>query len=167
MSAEILKFPRAVSPLHKTLSEQETRRERRIRERQEVPAATETGRNHRMRLQRRAEWWKAEAATRLWRQLFELIGAVDFAMSRGVTEAAQYCREDRFVYVKRWRKALMQQLLMPAPDAGAIAWKLRTFAAGQHEHTDTKPERIERAIAADRAWLDAHPVRQSRPKASS
>jgi hypothetical protein len=35
------------------------------------------------------------------------------------------------------------------------------LAGGQHRYTDVKPERIERAIADDLAFLAAHPVRQS------
>jgi hypothetical protein len=55
----------------------------------------------------------------------------------------------------------MAQLLTPAPDTGAITWKRATFAAGQHKHTDTKPVRIERAIADDEAWLAAHPTKRT------
>ncbi|MGB7225900.1 MAG: hypothetical protein WBD49_25780 [Bradyrhizobium sp.] len=55
----------------------------------------------------------------------------------------------------------MAQLLTPAPDTGAITWKRATFEAGQHRFTDTKPERIERAIADDEAWLAAHPTKRT------
>ena len=55
----------------------------------------------------------------------------------------------------------MAQLLTPAPDTGAVTWKRATFEAGQHRFTDTKPERIERAIANDEAWLAAHPTKRT------
>ena len=35
------------------------------------------------------------------------------------------------------------------------------LARGEHRYTDVKPERIERAIADDLAFLAAHPVRRS------
>jgi hypothetical protein len=38
---------------------------------------------------------------------------------------------------------------------------------GQHRFTDVKPERIERAIADDLAFLAAHPVRQSIRRSAS
>jgi hypothetical protein len=40
-------------------------------------------------------------------------------------------------------------VLTPAPDTAAVAWKKAALAAGQHEYTDIKTERIERAIADD------------------
>lgn len=63
--------------------------------------------------------------------------------------------------VRMYREAPMKLVLTPAPDGAAVAWKRRTLASGQHKHTDTEPEWIERAIADDVAFLTAHPVRQS------
>ena len=79
-----------------------------------------------------------------------------------IRESFAYSPGERGHNVAVWRGALMRQLLTPAPDGRAIEWKRRTFASGQHEHTDTKPERIERAIADDVTFLAAHPVRQSK-----
>jgi hypothetical protein len=50
-------------------------------------------------------------------------------------------------------------VLTPAPDTAAVAWKKAALAAGQHEYTDIKTERIERAIADDVEFLAAHPIR--------
>ena len=61
-----------------------------------------------------------------------------------IRESFAYSPGERGHNVAVWRGALMRQLLTPAPDGRAIEWKRRTFASGQHEHTDTKPERIER-----------------------
>src|SRR5256886_3540745 len=47
----------------------------------------------------------------------------------------------------------------PAPDVAAIAWKRAALKSGQHEHTDVKTERVERAIADDVAFLTSHPTR--------
>jgi hypothetical protein len=41
----------------------------------------------------------------------------------------------------------------------------RQLARDQHQYTDVKPERIERAIADDLAFLTAHPVRRSNSEA--
>jgi hypothetical protein len=59
------------------------------------------------------------------------------------------------------RNCLLTQirLLTPAPDTAAIAWKKAALAAGQYRYTDVKTERVERAIADDVAFLDAHPTR--------
>jgi len=69
--------------------------------------------------------------------------------------------DERWGFLANWRQAIAQQLLTPAPTARAISWKKAALAGGQHEYTDIKTERIERAIANDLAFLAAHPVRQS------
>jgi hypothetical protein len=61
--------------------------------------------------------------------------------------------------VANWRQAIAQQLLTPAPDTKAVAWKRAALAAGDHEYTDVGTERIERVIADDVAFLAAHPFR--------
>ncbi len=43
----------------------------------------------------------------------------------------------------------------------ALAWKKTALASGQHEYTDIKAERIERAIVDDVTFLAAHPTRRS------
>jgi hypothetical protein len=53
----------------------------------------------------------------------------------------------------------VKKLLTPAPDAGAIIWKRAKLASRQFPHLPAKAERIERAIADDVAFLDAHPTR--------
>jgi hypothetical protein len=63
--------------------------------------------------------------------------------------------------VATWRASLVKQMLTPAPDVGAVTWKKAALQGGQHRHTDVKPERLERAIADDVAFLDAHPTRRS------
>jgi hypothetical protein len=68
---------------------------------------------------------------------------------------------DRHSMVSKWRAALVAQLLTPAPDARSVTWKQAALAKGDHRYTDVKPERIERAIADDLAFLAAHPVRRS------
>ena len=67
--------------------------------------------------------------------------------------------------VAKYREAIMAQLLTPAPTMREIEWKRATFKACDHEYTDIKPERIERAIAEDVAWLAAHPTRRTNSEA--
>jgi hypothetical protein len=66
--------------------------------------------------------------------------------------------------VAKYRAAIMAQLLTPALNAREVEWKHAVFKGGDHEHTDIKPERIERAIADDVEFLRTHPVRQSGKK---
>jgi hypothetical protein len=53
----------------------------------------------------------------------------------------------------------------PDLNAASVKWKQAALAAGKHEHTDVKSERIERAIADDLAFLAAHPTRRSNSEA--
>jgi hypothetical protein len=72
---------------------------------------------------------------------------------------------DRISMVQSWRAALVKQLLTPAWDAASVKWKQAALAGGQHEYTDIKTERIERAIDDDVAFLAAHPTRRSNSEA--
>jgi hypothetical protein len=74
----------------------------------------------------------------------------------------EYNPQDRNTAVANYRAAIVIQLLTPASTAADVAWKRAAFKAGDHEYTDIKPERIERAIADDVTFLAAHPVRQSK-----
>jgi hypothetical protein len=76
----------------------------------------------------------------------------------------EYKPNDYWTTLAKYRAATMAQLLTPAPTALEITWKRAGFKAGQHKYTDTKPERIERAIANDVEFLRTHPVRQSRKR---
>jgi hypothetical protein len=144
-------------------AEDKTPREIRRELRANSPAATVTGGNQRLRLKRRDVWWKAEAATRYWRATMEFDDACETAQRHGIQDSFAFTPDDRLISVRKWREALVNQLLTPAPDARAVTWKRQMFAQGQHEHIGAKPERIERIIAEDVAWLAAHPVRQSMP----
>ena len=72
------------------------------------------------------------------------------------------------VGIRRWSRTGARRSCSDAYSrAGhqAIAWKSAALAAGDHEHTDIKTERIERAIADDVACLAAHPIRRSNSEA--
>jgi hypothetical protein len=69
--------------------------------------------------------------------------------------------ENRYSLVVTWREAVVKQLLTPAPDGAAVAWKSAKLAGRGFSHLPTKAERIEHVIADDLAFLAAHQVRQS------
>jgi hypothetical protein len=128
---------------------------------------TETCRNSRLREARREAWRTAEHLTRFARARMDWHAALSCAQSWRVPGADHYPTADegdgRFDLVTIWRGDLVQQMLTPAPDLGAIAWKRTQLKGGQHEHIGVKAETIERAIAADEKWLTAHPSIRSKP----
>lgn len=145
-----------------------TPREARRLERNLTPAATETGKNHRLRISRREVWWKAERVTRYWRARLDWHGALDLAQSRGVGDSATFPPtnpDDRGKLCDVWREALAKQLLTPAPDLAAITWKRAQLAGRGFKCVPVSRERAQRAIDDDVAFLAAHPVRQSKREA--
>jgi hypothetical protein len=128
------------------------------------PPLTETAKNGRLREKRKQAWREAEAATRYWQGLIDFDHAVSIAQMRGIPEGRYHPdvnSDDHVPMVRRYREALVRQLLTPAPDLMSVKWKQAALAGGQHRYADVKPERIEHAIAEDLAFLAAHPVRQS------
>jgi hypothetical protein len=129
-------------------------------------ALSATAANGRLRKERGEVWWAAWAATRYWRARLDFEDAVSTVQRGGLPEGNSHPAvdpADRRPMVEKWRAALVRQLLTPAPHAAAVKWKQIELARprAQHRHADVKPERIERVIADDLAFLAAHPVRQS------
>lgn len=89
---------------------------------------TETAKNHRMRLSRRDAWWAAGRLTEYrrarlkWSQALSLAQQYDVADSKSFPECDDTL-ENRLQLVDLWRSALVAQVLMPAPDNAAVAWK--------------------------------------------
>jgi hypothetical protein len=136
-----------------------------FRARDDAETLTTTNRNKRLRDQRKDAWGKAEAATRYWRAQMELQAAIWSGQERGISETARHPPTtpfDRDPLLNNYRKALVEQLLTPAPTAALVKWKQQAFAQGQYKYTDVKKERIEKAIADDLAFLVAHPARRAR-----
>jgi hypothetical protein len=122
--------------------------------------------NSDLRKERRTAWRAAEAATRYWRVRLEFEDAISCAQSHDISEGRlqpAVDRDRRRSIVGTYREAEVRQLLTPAWDANSVKWKEATFAKGQHKYTDVNPKQIERAIAADVAWLAGHPTKKSRP----
>jgi hypothetical protein len=123
---------------------------------------TETCRNQRLRNARKDAWHRASAVQDYRHALLKWETALSTAQSHGVTEAMAHDKVDcnRSTLVAEWRAALVTQLLTPAPDMGAVIWKRTQLASGKIVYCDVKPEKVERAIADDVAFLEAHPTRR-------
>jgi hypothetical protein len=132
-------------------------------------AGSATAGNGRLRKERYEVWRMAEAATRYWRLRIDFQSAVSWAQRMEIPEGRFHPSDpeesDRMSMVQRFRAALVKQLLTPAWDTASVKWKQMALARGHHCYTDVKPERIERAIADDLAFLAAHPVRRSNSEA--
>ncbi len=92
--------------------------------------------------------------------------AISIAQSRGIPEGANHpphIPDDRWKILAKWRLSVAAQLMTPAPDTRAIAWKKTALAGGQWQWSDLTEERIKPAIAADEAFLNAHPTKKSVP----
>jgi hypothetical protein len=124
---------------------------------------TETSKNYRLRLQRRHDWWVANARREYWRIAAKMDDAISHAKRVGLPEGdlhPELAPRKCYDLIAKYREAIMAQLLMPAPTAADVAWKRSTFKHRDHEYTDVKPERIERAIADDVEFLKTHPTRR-------
>ena len=126
--------------------------------------ATETGRNFRLRQQRQTDWRRADALREYWKAAREMDSAIHRVQRFELPEGDLHqplVLGSCWPILAKYRAAIMAQLLTPAPTAREIEWKRAVFKHGDHEYTDTKPERIERAIAEDVEFLRAHPTRRS------
>ena len=125
---------------------------------------SETCKNSRMRLSRRDAWSAARRLTDYWRARMDWHTALSLAQQYDVAEAKTYAKsenEQHFVLVGLWRTALVSQMLTPAPDAAAVAWKRAQFRRGEHRYSEVKPELLERSIDSDVRWLNDHPTRRT------
>jgi hypothetical protein len=161
--SNVLKFPSSVS------------RTAHARKRRPMPATeiilddrpkagSATAANGHLRTERHEVWQMAAATTRYWRTRLDFEDAVSWAQRMEIPEGSFHPDVDpagHIPMIGRWRAALVKQLLTPAWDVASVKWKQAALAKGQHCYTDVKPERIERAIAEDLAFLAAHPVRRS------
>ncbi len=121
-----------------------------------------TLRNKHLRDARKDAWRKADSIRSYWRARLKLDAAISCAQNHGAAEGdahPPHNLDDRWTILANYRQAIAQQLLTPAPDTAAVAWKKAALAGGQHQYTDIKTERVERAIAKDEAFLTSHPTR--------
>jgi hypothetical protein len=64
--------------------------------------------------------------------------------------------------LESYREALGKQLLAPAPDMASVEWKRRQLK--EMPLLNVTRQRVEKAIADDIAFLDAHPTRKARTR---
>jgi hypothetical protein len=128
-----------------------------------------TGENERSRQERGEVWRMAEAATRYWKLRLDFQFAVSYAQQVGIPEGRDHPADPedrgRRPMVEKYRAALVRQLLTPAPNVAAVAWKRAKLSGSDFPDLPVKPERVERVIADDVAFLDAHPTRRSNSEA--
>jgi hypothetical protein len=123
---------------------------------------SETLKNRHLRDARKPQWDKAEATRKYWHTRLEMDSAIDAAQRHGIPEGTNHpphIADDRWTLLANWRLSVAAQLMTPAPDTRAIAWKKAALEGEQWKWTDLKKESIERAIADDETFLNTHPVR--------
>lgn len=124
-----------------------------------------TVQNRRLRRARSGDWLNARVETDFWLALLDFHTALQGVAAREIGALAyaypEIGRLDRGALVKRWREALVRQMLTPAPDMAAVRWKQAILVSKRHEYTFTVEhiERTKRAIAEDIAFLAAHPTK--------
>jgi hypothetical protein len=134
--------------------------ERQFRDKGEL---TVTCQNKRLREARRDVWREADTMRGYWKARLEMLEAIARAQIHDLPEGNNHPPHDpdeRWPLLANWREAIAQQLLTPAPDLAAITWKRGQLAAGGFGHVPVAAERVEQAIAADVAFLAAHPTRR-------
>jgi hypothetical protein len=183
MSCEIIQFSAAARPARKgtykpaategtaigdgALTPRQLRREGKP---ELPPPATETAKNSRIRIERRDAWWHAGWVSEYWRARLDWHSALEIAHKYEIGDSASFQlpgHNSRFELVDKWREAVVKQLLTPAPDGAAVAWKRAQLAGRGFSHLPTKAERIERVIADDLAFLAAHPTRRNNSEATA
>jgi hypothetical protein len=123
---------------------------------------SETLKNRNLREARKPQWSKAEATRKYWRARLEMESAISVAQRRDIPEGlnhAPHNPDERWTILANLRLSIAAQLMTPAPDTRAIAWKKVALEGEQWKWTDLTRERIERAIADDEAFLKTHPMR--------
>ncbi len=121
-----------------------------------------TCKNSRLRQARDKAWDRACQTTSYWRARLDWHGELECAQKWGLADSGSFppaADENRFWLVDTWREAVVKQLLTPAPKVAAVAWKRAKFSGRDFSYLPVKPERVERVIADDVAFLDAHPTR--------
>jgi hypothetical protein len=127
-----------------------------------------TCKNSRLRQMRDEAWNRARQTTSYWRARLDWHIELEWAQKRGLADSGSFPPaddENRYSLVDTWRVAVVKQLLTPAPNVAAVAWKRAKFSGSDFCYFPVKPERVERVIADDEAFLAAHPIRRSNSEA--
>ena len=112
--------------------------------------------NRQARDMRRPAWSHAENKTGAWRSLKEYYYCLAlYQEDEGELELARDATQRSLEGEDSYREAAIQQMRTPAPDPNAVAWKKKHVTWLQYH---MPMEEINAAIAADEAFLEAHPV---------
>jgi len=155
------KIARAAGTSRASHAELEQEPERLARDQEELST---TCKNSRLRQARDEAWNGARRTTSYWRARMDWQSELRCSQEWGLADSGSFppaADENRFLFVDTWREAVVKQLLTPAPNAAAVAWKRAQLAGRGFSHLPTKAERIERVISEDLAFLAAHPTRRS------
>jgi len=130
---------------------------------QQQKKRVDTASNQHLRNQRRAIWERVEAAREYWSARYELDMAIRCSQNKGVSEGGLHpawkVEDHKMLYAKRDEETT-KQLLTPGYDLVSIEWKRRRLARWPEHYTTDQKKRIEKLIAADLAFLTAHPIRR-------
>ena len=108
-----------------------------------------------VRQQRRDAWRAANAKRRCYEALFRV--ACDVSQNFRYRVDAAVSVPSQSECLRLYREALAEQLLTPIEGKADIAWKRRVRLGS----LPVSKEQVEAAIAADEAFLAAHPVRRA------
>jgi hypothetical protein len=145
-------------------------RERRIPKPQGEEEVSETGKNFRLRQERRENWREADAVMEYWHVSMKMDGAISRVQNHELPEGKLHpIREPGHYWalIAKYREAWARLMLTPAPDMLSVTWKRAQLEAGNYQYTDLKPERITRAIADDVEFLRTHPTRRNAVRAEA
>src|ERR1700736_3378270 len=95
-----------------------------------------TCKNSRFRQARDEAWNRARHTTSYWRARLDWHSDLEFAQKRGLADSGSFppaADENRFSLADTWREAVVKQLLTPAPNVAAVAWK-RARLSGRDFH---------------------------------
>jgi hypothetical protein len=85
-----------------------------------------TCKNSRLRQARDKAWDRARQTTSYWRARLDWHGELECAQKWRLADSGSFppaADENRFSLVDTWREAVVKQLLTPAPNVAAVAWK--------------------------------------------
>jgi len=117
------------------------------------------GYNRDLREARRAAWRLTSSETDLCNARRKLFNAEDsWSAMRDLPRRTDQPRMD---LTTAWRAAVAQQILTPAPDQAAVLWKR---AAAKLKCLPISQEAAAEAIAADEAFLAAHPLTRAQSR---
>jgi hypothetical protein len=136
VSCEIIQFS-AIAGLSKKDRKQIARRPSRV-EIEQVQAGRDEGesltlRNKHLRDARKDAWSEADSIREYWKARLEMESAISRAQRHGLPEGNDhppYDPNERWTLLANWRQSIAQQMLTPAPDTAAIAWKRAALKSG-------------------------------------